>query len=155
MINVRVRAERNLSSVVESNMSVQIDVVAGIIIKDGKVLLAQRAATASQGNLWEFPGGKIEDKESPEQALERELLEELSITTVTVSWVADSVFDYNDKTVCLKGYISHWVSGDLVLNEHQDVVWVKPDELQTYALCSADIPIVDRLLQVLAETSDK
>lgn len=155
MINARVRVERNLSSAVGSNMTSQIDVVAGIIINDGKVLLAQRSATASQANLWEFPGGKIEHNESPEQALERELHEELAITTATVSWVADSVFEYNDKTVCLKGYISRWLSGSLVLNEHQNVVWVKPDELLEYALCPADIPIVDRLLKVLSEASEK
>ena len=155
MINVRVRVERNLSSAVGNNVNSQIDVVAGIIINDGKILLAQRAATASQANLWEFPGGKIEHNESPEQALERELYEELAIRTTTVSWVADSTFEYNDKTVCLKGYISHWLSGELMLNEHQNAVWVQPDELLNYALCPADIPIVDRLLQVLSESSEK
>ncbi|WP_152557175.1 NUDIX domain-containing protein, partial [Photobacterium sanctipauli] len=65
-------------------------VVAGVIEKRGQYLLAQRLDGASQGGLWEFPGGKVERSETPEQALERELGEELAIETKTGQFLADS-----------------------------------------------------------------
>lgn len=122
-------------------------VVAGVIEKSGRYLLAQRPAEASQGNLWEFPGGKVERGETPAQALARELHEELAITTRTGDWLADSVFDYGDKVIHLKGYLSHWQAGELALHSHQDAVWVTVDEMARYALCPADLPIVEALLQ--------
>ncbi|MCG3886820.1 (deoxy)nucleoside triphosphate pyrophosphohydrolase [Photobacterium leiognathi] len=125
----------------------KIVVVAGVIGKEGKYLLAQRLDSASQGGLWEFPGGKIEANESPEQALERELMEELAITTKTQQWLADSVFDYGDKIVELKGYLTHWCKGEIVLNTHQAMVWVTLAEFKHYALCPADYPILSALEQ--------
>lgn len=120
-------------------------VVAGVIEKDGRFLLAQRVEYASQGGLWEFPGGKVEAGETPEQALERELQEELAITTQTGCWLADSVFDYGDKVIHLKGYLSHWQAGELELHSHQDAVWVEHAEIESYQLCPADFPIVEAL----------
>ncbi|WP_305416595.1 (deoxy)nucleoside triphosphate pyrophosphohydrolase [Photobacterium leiognathi] len=125
----------------------KIVVVAGVIEKEGKYLLAQRLDSASQGGLWEFPGGKIEVNESPEQALERELMEELAITTKTQQWLADSVFDYGDKIVELKGYLTHWCKGEIVLNTHQAMVWIALAEFEHYALCPADYPILSALEQ--------
>ncbi|WP_299013547.1 (deoxy)nucleoside triphosphate pyrophosphohydrolase [uncultured Photobacterium sp.] len=121
-------------------------VVAGVIEKDGKYLLAQRFDHASQGGLWEFPGGKVETDETPEQALERELLEELAIVTETGSWLADSVFDYGDKVIRLKGYLTQWRSGALELHSHQNAVWVDYAEIANYQLCPADYPIVEALI---------
>ncbi|MDO6499608.1 (deoxy)nucleoside triphosphate pyrophosphohydrolase [Photobacterium sanguinicancri] len=123
-----------------------ITVVAGVIEKDGLYLLAQRFDSASQGGLWEFPGGKVEHNETPEQALERELIEELAIQTQTGTWLADSVFDYGDKIIELKGYISHWLSGECVLYSHQAMVWVAKSHIKEYTLCPADYPIVDALI---------
>ena len=120
-------------------------VVAGVIEKAGKYLLTQRFEHASQGGLWEFPGGKVEAGETPEQALERELREELAIATRTGRWLADSVFDYGDKIIHLKGYLSHWQAGELELHSHQDAVWVERDEIACYELCPADYPIVEAL----------
>ncbi|WP_305373349.1 (deoxy)nucleoside triphosphate pyrophosphohydrolase [Photobacterium leiognathi] len=125
----------------------KIVVVAGVIEKEGKYLLAQRLDSASQGGLWEFPGGKIEANESPEQALERELMEELAITIQTQQWLADSVFDYGDKLVELKGYLSRWCEGEIILNTHQAMVWVTLAEFKHYKLCPADYPILSALEQ--------
>lgn len=130
----------------ESRCQKVILVVAGVIEKDGKYLLAQRPEHGSQAGLWEFPGGKVEAGETPEKALERELTEELAIATHTGRFLADSVFDYGDKVIHLKGYISHWLSGDLVLHSHQDARWVEADQIAAYSLCPADLPIVDALL---------
>ena len=72
-----------------------IDVAAGIIQReDGKILLARRKPGSHLAGYWEFPGGKIEEGESPEECLERELLEELGIVTKTGAFVAESVYDY-------------------------------------------------------------
>ncbi|GAL07479.1 5-methyl-dCTP pyrophosphohydrolase [Photobacterium aphoticum] len=120
-------------------------VVAGVIVKDGQYLLMQRFDHASQGGLWEFPGGKVEDGETPEQALTRELQEELAIETHTGAFLADSVFDYGDKVIYLKGYVSHWQSGDIALHSHQAAVWVPLEAIRDYSLCPADYPIVDAL----------
>ncbi|MGR5062697.1 (deoxy)nucleoside triphosphate pyrophosphohydrolase [Photobacterium sp. DNB22_13_2] len=120
-------------------------VVAGVIEKQGKFLLTQRYEHASQGGLWEFPGGKVEAGESDAQALERELHEELAIETTTGEFLADSVFDYGDKVIHLKGYLTHWVSGELVLHSHQAATWVERDEIKDFTLCPADYPIVEVL----------
>ncbi|MFC1507798.1 (deoxy)nucleoside triphosphate pyrophosphohydrolase [Pseudomonadota bacterium] len=122
-------------------------VVAGVIEKDGRYLLAQRLEHASQGGLWEFPGGKVEAGETPEQALERELSEELGIETTTGKWLADSIFDYGDKIIHLKGYISHWQSGELQLHSHQDATWIDKVSIPQYELCPADHPIVEALTE--------
>lgn len=122
-------------------------VVAGVIEKEGKYLLAQRLDNASQGGLWEFPGGKVEVGELPEYALERELMEELAITTKTQQWLADSVFDYGDKVIELKGYLTLWCEGDIALNTHQAMVWVGLNEFKRYPLCPADYPILTALEQ--------
>ncbi|MCD9465529.1 5-methyl-dCTP pyrophosphohydrolase [Photobacterium phosphoreum] len=120
-------------------------VVAGVIEKQGDYLIAQRFDNATQGGLWEFPGGKIEVGETPSQALERELYEELAIRTVTGLWLADSVFDYGDKIVELKGYLSHWQQGDIQLNSHQQMAWVSLAQLGNYQFCAADYPIITAL----------
>ena len=120
-------------------------VVAGVIEKRGRYLLAQRFEHASQGGLWEFPGGKVEEGETPQAALERELMEELAIQTTTGRFLADSVFDYGDKIIHLKGYLSHWGSGSLALHSHQASVWVELTELKHYTLCPADYPILEAL----------
>lgn len=125
-------------------------VVAGVIEKQGYYFIAQRFDDASQGGLWEFPGGKVEQGETPIQALERELSEELSITTTTGMWLADSVFDYGDKVVELKGYLSHWRQGDIMLNSHQKIAWVSLLQLADYQFCAADYPIIAALQQYIA-----
>lgn len=120
-------------------------VVAGVIEKDGCYFIAQRLDGASQGGLWEFPGGKVEIDETPAQALERELYEELSIVTATGAWLADSVFDYGDKVVELKGYLTYWQQGDIRLNSHQKMAWVSLSQLDNYRFCAADYPIITAL----------
>lgn len=129
-------------------------VVAGVIEKQGYYFIAQRLESASQGGLWEFPGGKVEVDETPAQALERELREELSIGTTTGVWLADSVFDYGDKIVELKGYLSHWQQGEIQLNSHQQMAWVSLSQLDNYHFCAADYPIITALHNHMAQMSN-
>lgn len=124
-----------------------INVVAGIIQRDdGKILLARRKPGSHLAGYWEFPGGKIEDGESPEECLERELREELGIVTKTGAFVAESVYDYGAKKIRLLGYLSVYMEGVFDLDSHDHVSWVQPNEASKYQLAPADIPILEALL---------
>ncbi|WP_413112031.1 (deoxy)nucleoside triphosphate pyrophosphohydrolase [Thaumasiovibrio sp. DFM-14] len=124
----------------------QIRVVAGAIVKADKVLLAQRLEDASQGGLWELPGGKVEMGEVDAVALERELSEELAIQVEVEQFIAESVTHYPNKTVRLLAYRVTWVGGDICLHSHQKMVWVSVEDALQYELCPADIPLLNAML---------
>ena len=124
-----------------------IDVVAGIIQReDGKILLARRKPGSHLAGYWEFPGGKIEDGESPEECLERELREELGIITKTGAFVAESVYDYGKKTVRLMAYFVQYRGDEFVLDSHDRVEWVHLSEVDDYQLAPADMPLLQYIL---------
>ncbi len=122
-----------------------IDVTAAIIEKDGKFLIAKRAKGKHMEYKWEFPGGKIEDGESPEECLQRELQEEFGIATVIKNFVAESVFDYGDKTIRLLGYKAEYISGDFKLTVHEEVQWVSVDKFKEFDFAEADIPLIEKI----------
>ena len=126
-------------------MKNMIDVVCAIIQKDDRFLLARRKEGGSLAGYWEFPGGKVEQGETPEEALQRELLEELSIVTQVGQHIGDSVFEYKDKKICLKGYLTKYVSGNFQLDSHDEIAWVSVNEMLSYHLAPADIPLVEAL----------
>lgn len=101
-----------------------IDVVAAIIEKDGKFLIAKRKIGKHLGGKWEFPGGKIEADETPEQCLERELKEEFGILVKAGDFVAESQFNYGDREIKLLGYKADYIAGDFLLNDHEEIRWV-------------------------------
>ena len=123
-----------------------IDVVCAILQKDDCFLLARRKQEGSLAGYWEFPGGKVEPGETPEQALYRELKEELAIETVVGEYIGDSVFQYKDKTICLKGYLTRYVSGEFVLDSHDEIAWVPAGELMSYQLAPADVLLVAQIV---------
>ena len=108
-----------------------INVVAAAIEKDGKFFCAQRPEGKSLGGFWEFPGGKLEDGESPEQALVREIKEELNSEIEIVSYINEASYDYDFGTVIMKTYRAKLISGKLELLEHQNSTWLAPNELDT------------------------
>ncbi|CAI0774710.1 pyrimidine (deoxy)nucleoside triphosphate diphosphatase [Serratia entomophila] len=120
-----------------------IDVVAAIIEKDGKILLAQRGAGGDQAGRWEFPGGKVEAGESQPQALARELDEELGIQASVGSYVASSPWQQAERTIRLHAWRVGAFSGELQLRCHAEFVWVTPQQAQHYDLAPADIPLLD------------
>ena len=126
-----------------------INVVCGIIQKDNRFLLACRKQGGSLAGYWEFPGGKVEQGETPQQALYRELKEELSIETEVGEHIGDSVFEYQDKTIYLKGYLTRYLSGEFELDSHDDIAWLTAGELLNYQLAPADVPLVQRLIEQL------
>ena len=94
---------------------------------------------------WEFPGGKIEGSETPEEALIREIMEELE-TKIVVGKLIDTIeYDYPTFHLSMDCFWSEIISGDLVLNEHEDARWLKKDELSKVDWLPADITLVDKI----------
>lgn len=123
-----------------------IDVTAAIIEKDGKFLIAKRKKGKHMEGRWEFPGGKIESGESPEDCLRRELKKELGIIADILDFVAESVFNYGDKEVRLLGYMVKYISGEFKLNAHDEIRWVFPREFGSLDIVEADLPFVEKIV---------
>ena len=121
-------------------------VAAGVVIRDGRVMLCQRRPEVHNGLKWEFPGGKLEPGESPEEALRRELREELSID-VRVGRVADNVyFRYPDRDVLLMFYMCEIIGGEPRTVDCNAVAWAKPGDIPGYDFAGADRVFVERNL---------
>lgn len=120
-------------------------VTAAIIETDGKILIARRKKGSHQESKWEFPGGKIEEGETPEECLARELYEEFQITASIGEFYCESEHDYGDKHIRLLAYRAHHLSGDFNLDSHDEIQWVKCSELESYDFAEADRPIVSQL----------
>ena len=116
-------------------------VVAAIIEKDGKFLIAKRKSNNFLPQKWEFPGGKIEEGETPEQCLKREIKEEFSIDISVGGFFASSKFDYEHISIELLAYVAKWTGGEMRLRDHDEIRWVHPNEFNDYDFASADIPI--------------
>ncbi len=126
-----------------------IQVVAAIIIKDQQVLIARRPLDKHQGGYWEFPGGKIDGNELPEQALQREINEELDINITAPSIFTKVDFDYPEKRVQLYFYKVSQFSGEPKGMEGQPIKWVALNELMEYEFPQANRPVVELLLAEL------
>lgn len=115
-----------------------------LLDKDDRVLLAQRPEGKSMAGLWEFPGGKIEQGETPEDALVRELHEELGIETWN-SCLAPLTFashSYDDFHLLMPLFACRKWQGDLVPREGQTLKWVRAKDLRDYPMPEADIPLI-------------
>ncbi len=115
-----------------------------LIDRDGRVLLARRPAGKSMAGLWEFPGGKIEDGETPEHALIRELQEELGIDT-WASCLAPLTFAshaYEDFHLLMPVFACRKWQGTPQPKEGQELKWVRPNALRDYPMPPADKPLV-------------
>ena len=117
-------------------------VVAALIEKDGKYLIARRS-TGSEDVLgkWEFPGGKVEPNETEEQAIEREIKEEFEMNIKTIKFLTSNICQYPSKTVNLKLYECKYISGEFHLHDHSEYAFVDKNEIINYDLCPADIPL--------------
>jgi 8-oxo-dGTP diphosphatase len=120
-------------------------VTAAIIMKDEKVFIAQRGSEDRLALKWEFPGGKLEDGETPEECLEREMKEEFGIEVSVGKFFAESIYTYDHDTIRLLAYITSWRSGELKPVEHRDCRWIAIEELASYELAPADIPVAEKL----------
>ena len=120
-------------------------VVAGVIIRDGCVFISKRPQNKARGGLWEFPGGKIETGEAPEEALVRELKEELGIE-VRVKNIYDAKINaYPDRTVLVLFYECEITEGEPTALEAEEIAWVAPKDITKYDFAQADKPVAARI----------
>ncbi|MBV9200481.1 MAG: 8-oxo-dGTP diphosphatase MutT [Alphaproteobacteria bacterium] len=122
-----------------------------LVDADGRVLLAQRPAGKAMAGLWEFPGGKVNPDETPENALIRELAEEIGID-VTASCLAPFTFashSYPDFHLLMPLYVCRKWSGIPVAREGQRLTWVRSARLGDYPMPPADVPLVAMLRELL------
>lgn len=126
-------------------------VAAALIDSDGRVLVAQRPERKSMAGLWEFPGGKIDEGETPEYALMRELEEELGIETRPCCFapVAFASHSYDDFHLLMPLYVCRVWRGIPQAREHQSLKWLKPVDLYALAMPEADIPLIPQLESAL------
>jgi len=126
---------------------IYINVTAAIIFDDNQILAAKRSPGKHLAGHWEFPGGKVEPSETPEQCLKRELKEEFTIDAEVGEFVAESIFDYGDKRIRLLAYKAKHLSGDFQLIDHDEIRWLPIEELASLNWAPADIPIIEALKQ--------
>ncbi|MGB4848385.1 MAG: (deoxy)nucleoside triphosphate pyrophosphohydrolase [Saprospiraceae bacterium] len=115
-----------------------IKVVCGIIWKDGKILLARRKLEKTLGGYWEFPGGKLEPNEDPILALQRELQEEMGMTVSNVRYHASNIHEYDNFIIELFAFECDFESATFYLTDHDQYVFVSPDEFSNYMVAPAD-----------------
>ena len=125
-----------------------INVVAAVITDDNnRILITQRNLKKSQGGLWEFPGGKIENAETKEEAIIREIKEELDVNIKAYQYIDEKVFNYPEKVINLIAMKCSIISGKILLKEHEDAKWVTSSELVNYDFAPADKFIIDSILK--------
>jgi 8-oxo-dGTP diphosphatase len=135
------------------SMSVKVVLVAAcaLIDTDGRVLIAQRPPGKSMAGLWEFPGGKVDPGERPEDALIRELKEELGIV-VNEACLAPLTFashTYEDFHLMMPLYVCRRWEGFVSAREGQTLTWVRPNRLKEYPMPPADVPLISHLTTLL------
>ena len=125
-----------------------IEVVAAIIIKDGQVFATQRGYGEFQG-WWEFPGGKMEQAESPQEALKREINEELD-ADIQVNELLETVeWDYPNFHLTMHCFICNLLSESLHLNEHEAAAWLNIESLRSVKWLPADEILLDKIAECL------
>jgi 8-oxo-dGTP diphosphatase len=124
-----------------------IEVVAAIVVHEGKVLCVQRGESKLDyiSKKFEFPGGKLEADETLEQALTREMSEELKMFVTVERLFLTVEHSYPDFNLVMHSFICHTHSRELTLTEHLQALWLGIDELDILDWAAADIPIVERL----------
>ena len=123
-----------------------LDVVAAILEKDGKILLAQRPAQADQAGMWEFAGGKVEAGETQPEALVRELHEELGIHAQPGEYVASHQREVSQRLINLHAWHVPAFSGALTAHYHSALVWCTPEDAFGFNLAPADIPLLEAFI---------
>lgn len=125
-----------------------IEVVAAIIVADGKVFSTQRGYGEFK-DMWEFPGGKMEPGETPQQALKREIKEELATEIEVGDFIHTIEYDYPNFHLTMHCYVCSVVSGNLQLLEHEAAKWLTKSELDTVDWLPADLIIIPMIRELL------
>ncbi len=124
--------------------------VSAAIIKDetDKILICQRGEGGICEYLWEFPGGKLEIGETPQDCLVRECMEELDIDVEVEELFAETTYAYPDKEIAFSFFYARIVKGEPAACVHKSIKWVLKEELSAYQFCPADVAITDKLLGI-------
>ncbi len=119
--------------------------VVAAVIRDGERIFATQRGYGEYKDGWEFPGGKIEEGESPQQALKREIMEELE-TEITVGDLIETIeYDYPGFHLSMDCFWCELVSGDLTLKEHEAAKWLDKDSIDSVDWLPADITIIEKI----------
>ena len=124
-----------------------IEVAAALVFRDGRLLITQRPAGGHLAGLWEFPGGKREPAESFEQALQRELMEELGIEVEVGELVESITHEYPEKSVHLRFFRCAWKRHEPQAIECADWRWIGPEDLEDFQFPAADARLLEKLRQ--------
>jgi mutator protein MutT len=122
-----------------------IDVSAGLVFHEGRLLITRRPETGHLAGLWEFPGGKRESDETFEECLRREILEELEIEIEPGELLAEITHGYPERRVCLRFFRCRWLGGTPRPVGCQDFRWITASELPDYAFPAADERMLEKL----------
>ena len=122
-----------------------IPVVAALIVRDGRLLIARRPEGKHMAGRWEFPGGKLEKGESPEEAIEREIREELAAEIRAGRVYQAIAYSYPEKDMLLLFYAASVVSGEPRPVEEAEIRWITLEELDEYTFAPVDAMLVERL----------
>ena len=122
----------------------QIEVVAAIIQREGAYFATQRGYGEFEG-MWEFPGGKIEPGKSSENALKREIQEELGVDIVIEDLICTTEYDYPSFHLTMHCYLCRVEAGEIELREHKSARWLRPEELGSVVWLPADKDVISRL----------
>ena len=125
----------------------QIKVVAGLILQNNKLLICQRPNFKDHPLKWEFPGGKIKNDETNEEALIREINEELSINIINCEELISYNFNYKDqnKRVFIYFYLVNNFSGKVLNNFHKELKWIEIKDIREYDFLEGDLKIIDHI----------
>lgn len=124
-----------------------IEVTCGIIVQGNKILVTQRSEKMKLPLKWEFPGGKIEENETAEQCILREIKEELNLEIDILKRLSSSPYDYGTFKINLIPFIAKYQNGVIKLAEHKDFKWIEAKELLSLDWAPADIPILNEFLK--------
>ena len=130
-----------------------LDVVCGLVMKDGKCLIAKRSKDDHVKDKWEFPGGRRQGLEDERKTLERAFIDTYKININVNNYITHSICEYPGHIVDLKIYECEYVSGEFELVTHSDYKWVSIDELLDYDLADADVILSKYLIKKFLEES--
>lgn len=123
----------------------ELEITAGIIVKNNKVLIGQRKFHDKFGGKWEFPGGKLENSEMPEDCIIRELKEELNINVIKFEHFISYVQDFSSYKMIIHAFLITEYAGDFQISDHEKIIWTNIEDLYSYDLLEADKEIVKKL----------
>ena len=128
-----------------TDLSHIVKVTAAILVKDDKIIIAKRGPDDKLAHKWEFPGGKIEINETPEQCLKREMKEEFDIDVSVGEYLGSSIYHYDHISIELLAYRTYWEDGEIDLKDHDEFKWISLEQLAEFDFAPADLVFVEKL----------